>query len=386
MGKLFFTNFMKLIYLFNKELMNYKTGIIPVSHFQVISFCLGLNRNIAKLELHLWKSEHGIDEDVAYFSKMFKNISNLHIRFHTRSYLKLLKLLYLNKSSVFYTRSAYTYIIGKILRREVVFEIHNYLISPNNLRGKFTTWLFKKISNNSSARIVVISEELKKYWIKRISKANFLVLHDCISADDYSIKPNKLHLREELNLPLNKSIVIYSGNITQHPQFDRGVKNVIKMAKKIPQAEFLIVGGPNQSADELQLLVQDYKLQNVIITGIVDRELVSKYLFSSDISLMFASNKLSWINYFSPMKLFEYMGAGTTTVAFGYPTIYEIIEDGKDGFIVERDNFDKMTKKVEEILQYDIKFIGNNARDKVLKNYTWENRGEKLLKWIKFIN
>ncbi len=88
----------------------------------------------------------------------------------------------------------------------------------------------------------------------------------------------------------------------------------------------------------------------------------------------------------SPMKLFEYMAAKIPIVASDFPSMREILENGKTAVLVESSNPKALAEGIEKILT-DREFarrISEQAYEKV-KNFSWEKRAEKIAVFLKVV-
>ncbi|MCX8011348.1 MAG: glycosyltransferase family 4 protein, partial [Ignavibacteria bacterium] len=122
--------------------------------------------------------------------------------------------------------------------------------------------------------------------------------------------------------------------------------------------------------------------QKIIFTGIVPHSEAPQYLSACDIlvspHLGFETNQ----RFFgSPTKLFEYMAMGKAIVASDLEQIGKVIIDGINGLKVNPGNVDELAEKIlslagDKTLQ---KKLGENARNDVIKNYTWEMNAKRVL-------
>jgi len=191
---------------------------------------------------------------------------------------------------------------------------------------------------------------------------------------------NKNAAREKLNLPIDKTIVTYTGGL--YP--DREIDNIIKLAKKFPGVYFMVIGGPENNRQYFRKVAQENSVPNINFMGFVEHNTIPQFLYASDILLALWSSKVLTINYCSPLKLFEYMAAGRLILAHDFPTIREVLEDNVDAIFCMPDNFESLKSKLGEVLTRinDDSNIGENARNKAFELYSWDTRVAKLLEFI----
>ena len=82
-------------------------------------------------------------------------------------------------------------------------------------------------------------------------------------------------------------------------------------------------------------------------------------------------------------KLIQYMGLGIVSVASAITINREIIEDERSGFLVEPGGrwYDKLLEIVQK--RDTFKAIGKNARESILKNYTFKANKEKYISFLR---
>ena len=80
------------------------------------------------------------------------------------------------------------------------------------------------------------------------------------------------------------------------------------------------------------------------------------------------------------MSLMEAMGAGIPIIAVNGGAAPEIIKDGRNGFLVESNEFEIAQKilLLSENLEITSKIYKNNIEDS--KRYSWPNIGQQYLK------
>jgi len=124
-------------------------------------------------------------------------------------------------------------------------------------------------------------------------------------------------------------------------------------------------------------------IDNISFIGQIPHKDTPKYLFASDILLALWSKDVPTINFCSPLKVFEYMASGRTIVAYGFPTIREVLNNKKNALLVEPESIEELKNAVDYALKEDVSFLGRNARNDVFENYSWIDRAKRILENIK---
>lgn len=260
-----------------------------------------------------------------------------------------------------------------------VFEAHQPRVHNES---KFIDWFLKKnlirnSRNNKLIKFVTISAGLGNFWSNQgVPKSKIIDQHDAVDISLFSSKIPQEELKKSFKLPLNKKIVTYAGKIEPN----RGIENIIKLAQKIPYLYFIVVGGPNERKILLDEKIERLKLNNIRFEGQVPHYKIKNYLFASDILLMVWTKTVKHIQYFSPLKMFEYMATGKIIVGHGFTTINEVLINGENAYLANPDSFEDLKDKlIEAASNPDAIKLGSKAKELVTQKYTWEKRAKNII-------
>lgn len=126
-------------------------------------------------------------------------------------------------------------------------------------------------------------------------------------------------LRQELQLPLDRNIVVFLGAMNEYQGVDH-LLEAIRLLQKRDDLHFLIMGYPENRYVEM---AENMGIrQQVTFTGRIDYAQAPQYLCLGDIAV---SPKVSMTE--ANGKLFNYMACGLPTVVFDMPVNREILGD-----------------------------------------------------------
>lgn len=249
----------------------------------------------------------------------------------------------------------------------------DYIVST---RCEFST-LLSKYGNNNTVKIAQehrYHNNDKKYINTIKNKYNnidyLFALTKCLYNDYKEFLKNNKHTKVELvpnmlyeipkcNSKLDKK------NIITISRLDYGKKNddIIKSFSKIKESNWkLYIIGDGKEFNNLKKLINDLNLKNkVILTGYKNKEEINKYMLDSSLFLMAS------ITEGLPMVLLEAMSYGIPCIAYDVPSgVNDIIEDGRNGYIIKNRNEIEYIKRIEEVIN-DSKLrnnLGTNAKEK----------------------
>lgn len=154
----------------------------------------------------------------------------------------------------------------------------------------------------------------------------------------------------------------------------------VDMHRHCPMSHLLIVGdGPERPSIEAQ--IARHKIESAVtLTGAVCPAEISKLLGVMDVGVA-PYPKLD-TNYFSPMKVFEYMAAGLPVVVSATGQLTDIIRDECNGLLCEPGNAAALSEALLCLIR-DLALgarLGRAARQDVELKYTWAKVAAEILK------
>lgn len=299
-------------------------------------------------------------------------------------------------ADVIYTRLPQAAALAANQGYATVFEIHDR--PQGNMMPMLLRLFFR---GRGSQRLIVISEALAA---DLIDEYRFLhdpplmkVLPDGVDLHRYVDLPAPEESRELLSAELKLinqdsksqfSPERFTAGYTGHLYPGRGASLILEIAGRIPEINFLIVGGEPKDVNRVQGWVLDRNLDNVTLTGFIPNADLPRYQSACDVLLMpyqphvSASSGGDIGRYLSPMKLFEYLACGRAICSSDLVVLKEILSSEIAMLLPPRD-VDPWVAAIRELidnpsLRKDMAIKASAAA----KNYSWEARAEKILAGI----
>ncbi|HSO14001.1 MAG TPA: glycosyltransferase [Anaerolineales bacterium] len=278
-----------------------------------------------------------------------------------------------------YTWMIQSAVFGLPFKIPTVFEIH---IQPTGRLGPAWHRAFALLRGRK--RLASITQALVDV-LERRHNIRF-------NADDVVIAPNGVELerfaslpsapelaRQTLNLPSTPTVMC-----TGHLYAGRGADLFLALAKEIPQAHFVWVGG---RPDDITTWKSRAQSNNITFTGFIPNQDLPLYQSAADVllmpysrSIMGSSGTADSASVASPMKMFEYMAAGRAIVTADLPVIREVLNE-KNAVFCEPDDLGNWKLVIGELLADEPRrlVLGRQAREDV-EGYTWLARAEKIMR------
>ena len=231
---------------------------------------------------------------------------------------------------------------------------------------KLRNWSMKKAYLN-----IVISEEMKKYFIGQNIDSNKLLIIPNWTSEQKIYPITKKDNESYQNFGDGKKFIIgYSGNFGILHDFTV----LLEAAKKIKNEdgiEFIFIGSGYRQKE-----IEDFKasnlLENIRIYPFQPESNLNNILNIPDIHVITLKKGVSPFAY--PSKIYGAMAAGKPILFIGEKDseIYKFVEENNIGFSIPNDDLDQLIRVILKI--YKDKnlrsLMSKNARDIFLKNYS----------------
>lgn len=181
-------------------------------------------------------------------------------------------------------------------------------------------------------------------------------------------------VRRKLNLN-GKKVILYVGALEKRKKVENLITVFNELKKEIRNISLIIIGdGPYK--ETLFNLVQKRNIKDCLFLGKIIKG-VGAYFVLSDIFVQPGWNSLATIEGMA-------YGKSVITVPYGGPE-YEVVDNGKTGFIVERDNLIQLKKFIRKLITDEElrKQMGRLARARA-KIFNLDNMVEGFLEAIKY--
>jgi glycosyltransferase involved in cell wall biosynthesis len=310
------------------------------------------------------------------FVKDIRVFGRLQMLGSVRSTLKAIRRA---RPDLIYSRNPWT--IRFLPRAGVpfVFEVHEERV---HLRSRCLNRYLRRAIVRASRRpecllVVAISDALRRIWVEfGVPSEKLVSAHDGVEIEMFNPEMSASEARTKLGLEGARPLVVYTGAL----KTDRGVDQMLAAARALPEMELCLVGGKENEITFWKSQAARMGLSNVRFAGRVPHREIPLWLAAADVLLMMWTSRVPTIRGCSPMKMFEYMAAQRLIVGPAFPTIREVLEDGKDAILFEPDNVAALIAALREALaRRNDSAMPRAARAKVERDYTWQKRAEKTL-------
>lgn len=290
-------------------------------------------------------------EKISQFTKKIYHVDMVHKPNAVKDLLtikKLKNIISINKPDIVYAHSTkagfWARIAGISSGCKIIYNPHGWAFNmqQSTKKKKLYKWV-EKILAHFCDKIVCISDAEKESALReKICKPSKLqVIYNGIDLE--AIKNTIPKTRAELNIPEDAFVVGMVGRLSKQKAPDTFVKAAKLIKEKIPNAFFLMVGD-GELRDQTEELINQYDLgSSFLITGWVDNP--TAYMKIMDVGMLLSR----WEGF--GLVLPEYMACGVPIVATDVDAIPNIIRDGINGMLVDKDDYHKAADAVDGLFK-----------------------------------
>lgn len=307
-------------------------------------------------ELYNWAKSRGVR---TYSLKdMGRSISPLN---DIKTLIQLIRIISHEKPDIVHCHSWKAGVLGRIAAflcgvKEIYFTVHGWsLLSYSNSAVKAVFILIEKLLALMTTKLICVCEEDRKLGIdlKIAEEEKFNTVYNGIS-DIRNLGISDI--REKYSIPDNAILIGSVARLAQQKRCLETVHIMSGLMKERKDIYFIYVGdGPLYG--QMDGLVKELGLSDrFILAG--NQNNVPEYLKAIDVFLLLS-------NYEGlPVSILEAMSIGLPIIASNVGGVCELVEDGRNGFLVSNDEVG-IIEKISTLLNNDKMRInyGKNSRE-----------------------
>ena len=322
-----------------------------------------------------------------HLHREIKPFSDLRATFELRKIIKEFhpNTLFLLSSKAGFVGSLATVFPTK-LKTKVIYRIGGWSFNDPWPEWKKRFWIILEKISAKWKDVIIVNNEHDLEQAKNLKirpKEKIALIHNGIDVYKTEFLP-----KEEARLKLFEKASKASGRVFQAETIigtianfypPKGLKYLIETAEHFKNKDdvIFIVIGDGQERKELELLITNYQLRHkVLLLGQIND--AYKLLNAFDIFV------LPSVKEGFPWVVIEAMTAKLPVVATRVGAIPEIIEDGKNGFIVESNRPEQIASRIQELLNNEHlrQELGIQAHQTVLFKFSLDKMVEQIEKLL----
>ncbi|WP_345969904.1 glycosyltransferase family 4 protein [Sulfurimonas sp. HSL1-6] len=182
--------------------------------------------------------------------------------------------------------------------------------------------------------------------------------------------------REHLNLPQDRKVILFFGQIKKVKGLDLLLKALAEVITKEPSALLVIAGKVwKDDYSEYENIIEKYGLANYVDQriGYVDNDDVPHYFNAADLVV------LPYRKIYNSGVLIRSMSFGTPVLASDFGPFKEFIIPGKNGFLFEAENVESLAENLHEIMadMTSLKQVSLEERASIKEHFALDSIGKQ---------
>jgi len=284
------------------------------------------------------------------------------------------------RADMLYTWLPQSAVLGLVRKYPVILEMHA------DVGGRFGRWWLRQFWRRAGRKKMTFTTRALRKALERSAGFGFpdeavIVAPNGVDLERYADLPSAVEARRQLGLADRLTL-----GFTGHLYPGRGAELLFELARRMPEYDFLWVGGTPESVALWQQKLAEERMKNVTVAGFVENSRLPLYHAAADVLLMpyeesvQASSGQDIGEVINPMKMFEYMAAGRAIVSADLPVIHEVLNEENAVFCAPG-NADAWQASLRIVLEDSRRREALGARARLdVRTYDWNAREKRILK------
>ncbi len=211
---------------------------------------------------------------------------------------------------------------------------------------------------NKCNLLLIPSKDVEDTLTLNNIKTRKIVINLGIDSSKFIPPLTKLGAKQKIGVSAQKKVIGFSGRIGREKDLKTLLKAFQRVQKKHKNIVLLIVG---KGVEE-----EEFKQKDIVLAGSVTN--VVPYLQAMDIFV------LPSLTETTSLATMEAMAVGLPVIVTPVGSIRGYVEDGKNGFIFPRGDYNYLADKIEVLLEDDRLRgqLGRAARKTIMSKYRWD--------------
>jgi glycosyltransferase involved in cell wall biosynthesis len=312
---------------------------------------------------------------------LFKKGPLFYLFFTIRLFLKLL----VTKTDVLYANDLDTllpnFLVARLKKIPLIYDSHELFCEvPELLQSPFKRNIWLQIEKRIVPKLdfcITVNQSIAKIFEQKYH-VPFHVVRNMSDSE----KPPHLKSKQELNLPIDRKIILLQG---AGINMDRGAEELVQAMCFVNNAFLLIIGG-GDSWPVLKQKVVDLNLNaKVKLIDKIPKNDLMHYTYLADVGISIDKN--TNLNYYNslPNKIFDYLNAGVPILASRLPEVERIIKHYNVGDFIENHQPDTIAAMLNELLASDRlqQYKANTLKAK--NELSWDIEKQRLIKVVQSV-
>lgn len=249
-----------------------------------------------------------------------------------------------------------------------------FMVSFNRLLRILETIMLER-----SDKIIAVSEYTKRELVEnyRFKFDKIRVIHNGVDVNKFRPAESKSKVKSELGFNEKDKLILYVGRLYSRKGLFTLMNSIPRVVRKFRNVKFVVSGkGLRNEKEKLTRYAEKLGVKdNIIFTGYFPDKKLPKLYQAADIFVF------STIYENLPFAILEALASELPVVTTGVGGIPEVIDDGKNGFLVAPFNPVELADKVLHLLENPAvaSEVGHSGRMTVERRFDWRIMVKKVI-------
>lgn len=294
--------------------------------------------------------------------------------------IRLFFVLLFNKADVLWANDLDTllpnYLVSKIKGIKLIYDSHEIFCEVPELQNnptkkriweKLESWIVPKLFY-----CITVNDSIANYF-KNKYNTDFVAVRNIPSYNTLT----KVKTRNELNLPIDKKIIILQG---AGINVQRGAEELVEAFQFLNEDYLLLIIGSGDVIGKLKENANKFQLQSKIkFFDKIPASELRHYTANSDLGVTIDKDTNLNYHFSLPNKVFDYLHAGIPILATKLPEIETIINRYNVGFFIENHNPEHIAYVIKTSLNSESYNTLRHNTSKAANENNWEIEKQKLI-------
>ena len=247
--------------------------------------------------------------------------------------------------------------------------------------------IFRKYVLSKAKLVICNSHYTQNTILEQFPSVNTVVCTLGVDEQRFYLVDDKNSVREELNLPIDKKIILTTSRINKYKAHDTVIRALALLDEKTLNELCYCIVGRGSYLEELKKLAIELNVDQYIHWyGFIEEENLPKVYQASDLFVLCTREEKDQkaVEGFGLVFL-EAQSSGVPAIGSNQGGIPDAVKHQNGGWLIERDDYHQLAHYFKQLVVEPqvFKQEGLKARQRVLQEASWKHFSEKVFKAIK---
>jgi glycosyltransferase involved in cell wall biosynthesis len=275
----------------------------------------------------------------------------------------------------FFTSDAAT-IISKMKKKPLILTLHGFPRGFSKMLHKTYFNLIGKKTLKTAKKLIAVSNKVaQEFKAINVPEERITIIPNGVNLEEFNQTLNGDNFRKSLNIKENEKLILSIGRLEEIKGFQYLIMALAKIQSKANPIKLVIAGPEFNYGPQLKKLVAEKKMEDkVIFYGPIDGRKKLEALWAANIAVV-----PSIYEGFS-IFLLEAMAAGKPVVATKTGIAPELIQNGKNGLLINPSDGEDLSEKILMILNDNqLSSLISRESKNAAKAFDWGKIADQIL-------